>query len=214
VPLRKMIIATSLIALFTAGCSREGEFDQTGGINVVRSACPAVAIPAFTGDVTLFNPPSSRDSRAIDVVANITNLKKTCTDVGTDVVSTATFDVHARRANPSGARDVTLPYFATVAQGGRIIVSKRIGSVTIRFADGALRASTTGTATGTVNRAAATLSPEIQARINRKRKAGDLDAALDPMAEPEVKAAVARASFELLIGFQLTQDQLQYNATR
>jgi hypothetical protein len=29
-----------------------------------------------------------------------------------------------------------------------------------------------------------------------------------------IKPAVARASFELLIGFQLTADQLQYNATR
>ena len=32
--------------------------------------------------------------------------------------------------------------------------------------------------------------------------------------EPEVRAALARASFELLVGFQLTEDQLAYNATR
>ncbi len=213
-PLRKSIIAASFLGLITSGCSREGEFDQSGGINVVRSACPAVAIPAYTGDMTMFNPPSSRDSRAIDVVANITNLKKTCTEQGEAVIANATFDVQARRANATGARDITLPYFATVVQGGRIVVSKRIGSVAIRFADGALRASASSSATGSVNRAAATLPPEILARINRKRKAGDVDAALDPMAEPDVKAAVARASFELLIGFQLTQDQLQYNATR
>lgn len=213
-PLRKSIIAASFLGLITTACSREGEFDQTGGINVIRSACPAVAIPVYTGDVTTFNPPSSRDSRAIDVVANITNLKKTCTEQGEVVVASATFDVQARRANASGARDVVLPYFATVVQGGRIVVSKRIGSVAIRFAEGELRASASASATGSVNRAAATLPPEILARINRKRKAGDVDAALDPMAEPDVKAAVARASFELLVGFQLTQDQLQYNATR
>jgi hypothetical protein len=34
------------------------------------------------------------------------------------------------------------------------------------------------------------------------------------MADPQVKAAVDRATFELLVGFQLTQDQLAYNATR
>ena len=40
------------------------------------------------------------------------------------------------------------------------------------------------------------------------------DAALDPLADPQVRAAVQRATFEVLIGFQLTQDQLAYNATR
>ena len=32
--------------------------------------------------------------------------------------------------------------------------------------------------------------------------------------DPSIKAAVARATFELLIGFQLTEQQLAYNATR
>jgi hypothetical protein len=212
---RKTIRAACLLSpLIIMGCSREGEFDSTGGINVVRSACPAVAVPTYTGDITIFNPENSRDSRAIDVVANITNVKSTCADVGADVVANANFDVQARRTSAGGARDITLPYFATVVQGGRIVVSKRIGSVTVRFADGQLRGSITGSASAAINRSAATLPPEIEERIRRKRKAGELDAALDPMADPEVKAAVARASFELLIGFQLTQTQLQYNATR
>jgi len=40
------------------------------------------------------------------------------------------------------------------------------------------------------------------------------DAAIDPFAQPDVKAALQRTSFELLVGFNLTQDQLRYNATR
>ena len=36
----------------------------------------------------------------------------------------------------------------------------------------------------------------------------------DPLADPAVRSAVANATFEHLIGFQLTQDQLKYNATR
>ena len=40
------------------------------------------------------------------------------------------------------------------------------------------------------------------------------DGLLDPLADPAVRAAVQRAPFELLIGFQLTEDQLRYNATR
>ncbi len=207
------LLAFAPLILLSA-CAKDGDFDSTGGINVTRSSCPAVAVPAYTGDITLFNPVESRDSRAIDVVAHITNVKNTCSDVGENVVANVTFDVQARRLDPRGIRQIQVPYFATVVQGGRAVVSKRIGQAIIRFEDGQLRASTALQAGANVNRAAATLPPEITAKMTRKRKAGDADAALDPMADPEVKAAVARASFELLIGFQLTPGQLQYNATR
>jgi hypothetical protein len=50
--------------------------------------------------------------------------------------------------------------------------------------------------------------------ITRPRKAGDSDAALDPLARPEVREAIQRSSFELLVGFNLTTDQLRYNITR
>ena len=61
---------------------------------------------------------------------------------------------------------------------------------------------------------AATLPQDIVKRINRKRKAGEADAALDPMNEPAVRDAVANANFELLVGFQLSESQLAYNAAR
>ena len=34
------------------------------------------------------------------------------------------------------------------------------------------------------------------------------------MSDPRIRAAVNQANFELLIGFQLSDDQLAYNATR
>jgi hypothetical protein len=34
------------------------------------------------------------------------------------------------------------------------------------------------------------------------------------MADPQVRTALQRATFELLVGFQLTESQLAYNATR
>ncbi len=207
-------IAASAFAILIAGCARDGEIDATGGVSVTRSACPAVAVPSYTGDITVFDPPSSRDARAIDVVADLTNVRSTCTESGQDVVATATFDVIGRRSNSAGARTVTLPYFSTVVRAGRLVVAKRIGSVTLEFKDGNLRAAARGSASANVNRTAATLPEEIRERITRKRKAGDTDAAIDPIADPEVRAAVAKASFELLIGFQLTSEQLQYNATR
>ena len=65
-----------------------------------------------------------------------------------------------------------------------------------------------------IDRAAATLPADIRERITRRRRAGEAEAAIDPLNEPDVRAALARASFELLIGFQLTDDQLAYNARR
>jgi hypothetical protein len=208
--------AVALISLMIAGCSAEGEITSAGGggIYAVRSACPAVAIPAATGDITLFNPPSSRDAAAIDVVATMTNVRSTCDDSGEFVVTNASFEVQGQRRDARGDRDVVVPYFATVVQGGTNVVSKRLGRVGLHFAEGQYRASSSGTATSQVLRSAATLPEDIRRQITRERKAGDADAALDPMANPTVRTAVQRATFELLVGFQLTQEQLQYNATR
>lgn len=212
-PLLKKLLPLVALTLLSA-CAKDGEIDETGGIAITRTACPAVAIPAQTGDITLFNPPSSRDARAIDVTANITNLRLACGDQGEDVVAEASFVIEARRANATGARQVVLPYFATVIRGGSTVVSKRVEQVTLNFADGQLRASATAKGGAVINRAAATLPADVRTKLTKKRRAEDADASIDPLSAPDIRAAVARASFELLIGFQLTQDQLQYNATR
>ena len=203
----------ALTVLFLTACNTEGEL-TTGGVIAVRTACPAVAIPFGTGDITLFNPATSRDANAIDVVATVTNLRGSCNESGEYVITNATFEVQAQRRDPRGARDVVLPYFATVVQGNTNVVSKRLGRVGLHFDDGQIRASTSGTATSQVLRSAATLPEDVRHEITRNRKPGDADAALDPMAKPEVRTAVLRASFELLVGFQLTSEQLAYNATR
>ena len=65
-----------------------------------------------------------------------------------------------------------------------------------------------------MNRGAATLPEETRRILVRERKPGDADAAVDPLTDPNVREPVARATFEQLVGFQLTQEQLRYNATR
>ena len=203
------------IGMLTACAPNREVVDGGGlGINTTLSACPDVAVPENTGDVTLFNPPESRDARAIDVVANITNVRSSCDESTDQIYTSATFDVFARRNDNRGARSVQLPYFSTVVRGGTSVVAKRVGAVTLNFADGSYRAEAKGTASGYVSKSAATLPVDIQERITRKRKSGDADAAIDPLSQPDVKAALQRTSFELLVGFQLTGDQLRYNATR
>ena len=218
---KRLPLAFLLTPLILAGCAHKGdELTAVGGsvgLEVQRTNCPAVGVPAYAGDVTLFDPPASRDARAIDVVADITDVKATCDEsdpASPTLTSNVTFRIDARRSSAQGARDVVLPYFAVVLHGGTAVASKSISRVSVHFDDGKLTASADGQATGTVSRADATLPDNIRARLIRKRNASDADASIDPMADPSVRAALAKASFDLLVGFQLTQEQLAYNATR
>ena len=208
---KALFLGLSTLAL--AACNTDGQLTAQG-ITVTRSACPAVAIPEGTGDITLFNPPASREASAIDVVATITNVRSTCDESGEYILTGVTFDVQAQRRDNRGARQVVLPYFTVVVHAGNNVVAKRVSRVALQFADGEYRAQTSGTASAEVLRSSATLPEDIRREITRRRDPGDPDAALDPMANPAVRAAVQRASFEVLVGFQLTEDQLRYNATR
>ena len=209
----KLRLATLLTLSLLSACSRTGEIED-GGVYITRSACPQVGIPAATGDITLFNPPQSRDAAAIDVTATITNLFNNCNETGDRVMSNAAFDVVAVRRDAGPARQVVLPYFSVAVQGGSEVVAKRIGQVVLNFPAGSQRAQARGQAVIWVSRAAATLPADVRQILNRKRKAGEAEAAVDPLSDPAVRAAVARATFEHLIGFQMTPEMLRYNATR
>jgi len=217
---RSRLLPAALLAVLAAGglagCKTRGEVvvDEGVGITAVRSRCPAVGIPDYTGDVTLFGAGGDRSAENIDVVAAMTNVRAQCAEDTQNVTATTTFDVLAKRSDTRGARTVTLPYFVTVLRGGTAVVSKRVGAVTVSFADGQERAQASGQGAAYIDRAEATLPEDIRQRITRKRKAGDVDAAVDPLTDPEIKAAVTRATFELLVGFQLDEGQIAYNATR
>jgi len=213
---RKALFTTIAATAALAGCKTQGDIvvEQGVGITALRTVCSAVGVPDYTGNITLFTSEEARTQDALDVTAAITNVRSQCDDSGEEVYTTATFDVLAQRRDVRGARTVTLPYFSTVIRGGNAVIAKRVGTVTVNFADGEDRAQGSGTAGSVVNRAAATLAPEIREQITRRRRSGDEEAAVDPLNDPEVRAALAAASFELLIGFQLSQEQLAYNATR
>jgi hypothetical protein len=206
------LIPLLILSLLTA-CSREGEIGD-GGVFITRSACPLVGIPAATGDVTLFNPPGSRDASAIDVTATITNLFANCNETGDRIMSNAAFDVVAVRRDAGPARQVVVPFFSVAVQGGSQVVAKRIGRIALNFPEGSQRAQTRGQAVIRVSRSAATLPANVRQILTRRRKAGDAEAAVDPLTDPAVRAAVARATFEHLVGFQMSPDMLRYNATR
>lgn len=209
----KLRLAPLLILALLPACAKEGSL-VSGGVYTVRSACPIVGIPAGTGDITLFDPANSTVASAIDVTATMTNVRSTCQESTAQIVSTVTFDVVGVRSAAGPARQVVLPYFNTVVRGGDQVVAKEVGYVALNFAEGSLRAQTAGQATAFVDRASATLPANVQQILTREREPGDPEAAVDPMTDPGVRAAVLQATFEQLVGFQLTEGQLRYNVTR
>ena len=122
---RTSLLLLAAIAAGTAGCRSKGDIivDESVGIAAVRGACPAIGIPDYTGDVTLFRVPGDTTAGNMDVVAAMTNVRTQCNDTGAKVFSTTSFDVLARRSDTRGARSVTLPYFVTVSRGGSAVIS-------------------------------------------------------------------------------------------
>jgi hypothetical protein len=205
---------SSLIALtLLAGCSREGLI-ESGGVYTTRSACPQAGIVGGTGDITLFNPANNMTVGAMDVTATMTNVRSACSDQGDQIVSQVWFDVVGQRRAAGPARQVVLPYFNVAVQGGTTVAAKRLAAVALNFPANELRAQTRGYGVIRVSRAAATIPQDVERILTRPRRPGDPQAAVDPMTDPAVRAAVARATFEHLVGFQLTNGQLRYNATR
>ena len=212
-PLKLRLAALTAMMLLSA-CRTTGQLaDDAGGVYAVRSTCPIAGVPAGTGDITLFDPAGSTDSTAIDVTAAISDVRSTCQDVGADSVSVITFTVTALRRDSGAARQVALPYFNIALRGNGTVSAKTVHSAVINFPAGRSRSWTRLQAVVRVNRGAASLPANVRAILTRPRKSGETQAAVDPMAEPGVRAAVQNATFEHLIGFQLTQDQLKYNAT-
>jgi hypothetical protein len=199
-----------------SACRHSGDItaENGGGVYAVRSACPIPGVPAGTGDITLFNPPASVEARAIDVSATITDVRATCVDSGNDVISTISFTVVALRRDAGPARQVVLPYFDVALRGSGVVAAKQVGQVALNFSEGRVHAWTRAQATVRVNRGAATLPDNVRRLLTQVRKPGEAEAASDPLADPAVRSAVADATFEHLVGFQMTQDQLKYNATR
>ncbi len=178
---------------------------------VKRSPCPAVAIPTYTGSVTKFDPAQSRNADAIDLTAQISDVTTSCTEGGEYLISDLSFTVTAQRRKAGPARDVYLPMFVGLAQGGNVLVSKQMTGVTLAFPEGGLRAESHGGARAEVHRSAVTLPAEVQQRITRERKPDEPDALVDPLSDPQVRAAVRAATFEVLVGFQLDDASLAYN---
>ena len=98
---RFRLISALALAAALAGCKSTGDIviDEGVGIQAVRSACPAVGVPDFTGDITVFRTAGDTSAANIDLVAAMTNVRSQCSDSGDKVYTSVTFDVLARRTD-------------------------------------------------------------------------------------------------------------------
>ena len=137
----KFRLAALLALTLLAGCRTSGDSsNDSGGVYAVRSACPIAGVPAGTGDITLFDPAGSTDSRAIDVTAS----DHQCPRDLRRIRQRRGFDrnLHwssALRSDASPARQVVLPYFDVALQGGETVAAKQIGQVVLNFPAGDIR---------------------------------------------------------------------------
>ncbi len=62
----RLLFAVPLLALAVAGCAKKGELVISDGVGVtaLRSACPTVGVPDYTGDMTLFSDPALMPPRS------------------------------------------------------------------------------------------------------------------------------------------------------
>lgn len=199
-----LVVGLLVSALALSACNRNP-------LLVKRSSCPAVAIPSYAGSVTKFDPPQSRNADAIDFTAQLSDVQSNCAEGPEYLATELAFTVTAQRRKAGPAREVYLPVFIGLAQGGNVLVSKQLTGVTLAFPEGGLRAEARGGARAEVHRSAVTLPAEVQERITRERKPDEADALVDPLSDPQVRAAVRAATFEVLVGFQLDDASLAYN---
>jgi len=183
-----MVAAVSAVVL--GACSKNP-------LKIRRSACPAVAVVRNAGTLTLFQPETSRDADAIDVSAQISSATGPCNQRSSQLVTPVRVEISAVRTRASGSRDVTLPLFAAVVRQNDTVVARQTRMVTLHFDDGVVRASALATLTATLDRAQAEklLPPP-------------------PANDEEAARKVQPSPYEVLVGFQLTDDQAAYNVGR
>jgi hypothetical protein len=158
--------------------------------------------------------PRAAIASAIDVVATITNLRGSCVASGARLVTSAASTCSRCAATIAGRAT----WCSLFRDGGAVGHQRRLqaqgpgrGAVRRRLLP---RARRRARRLSSVAASAATLPQNIRRLITAERRAGDPNAALDPLSDPAVRQAVEQARFELLVGFELTADQLRYNATR
>ena len=117
-------------------------------------------------------------------------LRASCTEDATNVVSTASFDVVATRRDAGEARQVTLPYYNVIAKAAATSSPRRSAMSRSTSRPAGARPRPAGKRRAGSTESAAALPEDVRRELTRNRKAGDPDAAVDPLSDPKIRDAV------------------------
>ncbi|MCH8685426.1 hypothetical protein [Pedomonas mirosovicensis] len=192
------LVAVMMPALL-AGCANNP-------LEVTRTLCPATAVPKYAGTLTFFSPPSSRTADSVVANASIFGLENHCVESSPKVTSNLRFTIGAQRPNAAAAQTITVPYFVAVVKEGKEIVSKQVYEATLTFQPGDVRAESVQTVQAAIDREEALklIGPDPS---KKKRKRGEPRQPEDLFFDAKPKDS----GFEVLVGFQLTDEQAHYN---
>jgi hypothetical protein len=194
-----MTLTRSVLPLFAmlalAGCG------SGNPLEVTRTSCPAVAVVKYANNYTQFAPGSNFAASGIQLSAQLGDIAVSCKESsGNTSVSNISFEVSAARASATAAGSANVPYFVTIVQDGTTILSKQVYGANLQFGEGALRT--------TVRQSFAASTPYVPLPPVPERKKKNQ---FDEFAEDSRPKA---AKYEILLGFQLTEEQATYNVQR
>ncbi len=192
--MRFAMISAATLALM--GCA------SSNPLLVTRTSCPAVALVKYANTLTSFQSSASTDQSDVLYTAQISNVSVNCGNGKGDAAAQTdvSFDIGIMRGNTDASSQASLPYFVTVIQDGTTILSKTTYAAQVDFTAKSGRAAS--------RQSFNVSTPGVPLPPTAKKKRGDSDLLLD--SENASKAA----KYEILIGFQLTDDQALFNISK
>lgn len=203
-PMLRLLFAAALMS-GVAACGSGNPLELT------RSYCPGIGVAKFANSITLIAPDAAATAGALDLTGQLTAVSGVCERAGGKLVTSTRAVVSASRRDSGAEQTVELPVFVTLVRDNSSILSKQIVPVRLSFAAGARSASAPVALKVMLDEAAAraaakplTGSPDDEPLPppGKKRR---------PRSGPTLESKVAPTAFEILWGFQLTNQQAAYN---
>lgn len=193
---RSALALAALASLALAGCGTKTEKYQTA----IRD-CPTISILGNTGTVTRFDGRDpSKDPYAFR--SDISGLRIKCDRERTRVDVDLSFLEVASRNDGVTQSTVDFPFFMAVLYRGQMI-DKKVYTSSFSFGPDEKRKAVVESLSTTLHFAGSSPSAKEQEKLRKKRRR---DPAADgPRIDPQL------ADYEILIGFQLSKDELEYN---
>jgi hypothetical protein len=187
----KALLPAFAALLALAGCA-------SNPLIVRRTSCPAVAVVKNASTMTRFSTQGRYDAQDVQLTAMISNIQPSCVERRDGAVTAVRFEILAARRAAAGVQEVQLPYFIMLVKDGQTILAKQIYGTSVRFEENGSNAA--------VLQTVSVISPLVPLPERPKRSKEEEYDEFAPPPKP--------ATYEVLIGFQLTDAEAAYNVGR